>query len=73
MVLEGQGIPFVVIDVAASAEEKAKMREIAQHETALPPQIANGDTYCGVRNYHIYITKYICVIKRSNVHSRLSP
>ena len=43
MILEGQGILSVVIDVAApaSAEEKANIRELAHNDTVLPPQISN--------------------------------
>ena len=48
MILDGKKIPYDVVDVAASQESKAKMREIANNPTAVPPQIANGDTYCGV-------------------------
>eukprot|EP00794_Sanderia_malayensis_P000162 gene162-774_t len=51
MVLESKGIDFSVVDVAASAEDKAKMREVADDEKALPPQIASGDQYCGKRNF----------------------
>ena len=36
------------IDVAASEEAKQKMRELSGNPKALPPQIFNGDTYCGV-------------------------
>ena len=36
------------IDVAASEDAKKKMRELSGNEKAVPPQIFNGDTYCGV-------------------------
>ena len=39
------------IDVAASEEAKQKMRELSGNPKALPPQIFNGDTYCGVSLY----------------------
>ena len=39
---------MIYIDVAASEEEKKKMRDIAGNPKAIPPQICNGDQYCGV-------------------------
>ncbi|KAI8796129.1 SH3 domain-binding glutamic acid-rich-like protein 3, partial [Biomphalaria glabrata] len=46
-VLSGAKIDFEVIDVSASKDDLAKMREIVGNSKALAPQIANGDTYCG--------------------------
>ena len=48
MILSGKKIPFVIIDIAADASAKDKMRSIIGDPKALPPQIFNGDTYCGV-------------------------
>lgn len=45
---EFKGVPVVYKDVASSEEDKAKMRELSGNPKALPPQLFNGDTYCGV-------------------------
>ena len=50
MVLASKKIAYEEVDIASSEEAKNKMREIAQDPKALPPQIANGDQYCGVRS-----------------------
>ena len=36
------------IDVSADEDAKEKMRALSGNPTAVPPQIFNGDTYCGV-------------------------
>ena len=51
MVLASKKIAYEEVDIASSEEAKNKMREIAQDPKALPPQIANGDQYCGVRSW----------------------
>ena len=51
MILESKKIPFNKLDMAADETLKAKMREIAGDPKALPPQLANGDQYCGVSFY----------------------
>ena len=48
MVLESKKFEFENIDVAASEEAKQEMRRLSGKPKALPPQIFNGDTYCGV-------------------------
>ncbi len=48
MILESKGIKFQKIDVAADENAKIKMRELSGNPTAIPPQLFNGDTYCGV-------------------------
>ena len=48
MVLDSKKIPYTVVDISADESGKGKMREIAGDPKALPPQIANGDQYCGV-------------------------
>ena len=50
MVLSGKKIAFIKVDVSMDSDGRDKMREIVGDETALPPQIANGDSYCGVRS-----------------------
>ncbi|XP_065907471.1 SH3 domain-binding glutamic acid-rich-like protein 3 [Dysidea avara] len=42
-----QGNEVKYIDVAADEDAKKKMRDIIGDEKAVPPQIFNGDTYCG--------------------------
>ncbi|XP_049613920.1 SH3 domain-binding glutamic acid-rich-like protein 3 [Syngnathus scovelli] len=46
-VLDGKRIPYEMVDITASDEAKASMRSIAGNPTALPPQISNGNAYCG--------------------------
>ena len=48
------------IDVAASEETKQKMRELSGNPKALPPQIFNGDTYCGVSLYLRLLLLNLC-------------
>ena len=46
MVLDGKKIPYTIVDISSDLEAKLKMREISG-ERSVPPQIANGDSYCG--------------------------
>ena len=48
MILDAKKIEYKALDVAASEEHKKAMRRIAGDDKALPPQICNGETYCGV-------------------------
>ena len=48
MILESKKIPFEAIDIALQSNDKDKMREIVGDPKALPPQVCNGITYCGV-------------------------
>ena len=54
MTLTSKKIEFEKVDVAASEDAKKKMREIAGNPTALPPQLCNGDQYCGVSSVCVY-------------------
>ena len=54
MTLTSKNIEFNKVDVAASEDAKKKMREIAGNPTALPPQLCNGDQYCGVSSACVY-------------------
>ncbi len=36
------------MDIASSEEVKNQMRELSGDPKALPPQLCNGDEYCGV-------------------------
>lgn len=47
-VLESYKYEFELVDIAADASAKEKMRTLASNPSALPPQLANGDEYCGV-------------------------
>ncbi|XP_057679123.1 SH3 domain-binding glutamic acid-rich-like protein 3 [Corythoichthys intestinalis] len=47
MILDSKKIDYERIDIAADDGAKAKMRELVGDPKALPPQICNGDQYCG--------------------------
>ncbi|XP_028295541.1 SH3 domain-binding glutamic acid-rich-like protein 3 [Gouania willdenowi] len=46
-VLDSKGIAYQKKDIAAESELKDKMRFLANDPKALPPQISNGEQYCG--------------------------
>ncbi|XP_031568536.1 SH3 domain-binding glutamic acid-rich-like protein 3 [Actinia tenebrosa] len=46
-VLDGKKIPYTILDISSDADLRTKMRELMDDEKALPPQIFNGDQYCG--------------------------
>ena len=52
MVLEAKKIAAEYIDVAATQGAKERMRELMGDPKAIPPQIFNGDQYCG--NYEAF-------------------
>ncbi|XP_071772293.1 SH3 domain-binding glutamic acid-rich-like protein 3 [Centroberyx gerrardi] len=47
LILDSKKIPYKAVDIAQSGEDKEEMRRKAGNPKALPPQICNGDTYCG--------------------------
>lgn len=47
-ILDSKSIPYDLVDIAQNSDDKDLMRKIARNPTALPPQICNGDVYCGV-------------------------
>lgn len=48
MILEAKkDIELVKVDITANSEDRDRMRELCGNDKALPPQIANGDVYCG--------------------------
>jgi len=47
-VLSSKKIPFKAVDIAQNSDDKDLMRQKAGDPTALPPQLCNGDVYCGV-------------------------
>lgn len=46
--LQANKIDYEIKDIAASSRDKIRMRSYANNEKALPPQIVNGNHYCGV-------------------------
>ena len=48
MILSSKKIDCEYVDVSASHDALEKMRELTNDAHALPPQIVNGDDYCGV-------------------------
>ena len=53
MILDGKKIPYNKLDIAADDKLKQKMRDIVGDPSAVPPQLCNGDKYCGVGVYCI--------------------
>ena len=47
MVLDSKKIPYNKLDISADESLKAKMREISGNPQAVPPQLCNGNQYCG--------------------------
>ncbi|CAN9507408.1 unnamed protein product [Ophioblennius macclurei] len=46
-ILESKNIFHIKVDIAQNADDKDRMRNLANDKTALPPQICNGNKYCG--------------------------
>ncbi|KAM6915211.1 SH3 domain-binding glutamic acid-rich-like protein 3 [Xenentodon cancila] len=46
-ILTSKNIPFKPVDISQNSDDKDLMRKRAGNPTALPPQICNGDVYCG--------------------------
>ncbi|XP_035766375.1 SH3 domain-binding glutamic acid-rich-like protein 3 [Neolamprologus brichardi] len=46
-ILNAKKILFQSVDISQSSDDKDLMRQGAGDPTALPPQIFNGDVYCG--------------------------
>ncbi|XP_068433670.1 SH3 domain-binding glutamic acid-rich-like protein 3 [Clinocottus analis] len=46
-VLTSKKINYEPVDITQDANNKELMRELAGNPTALPPQICNGNKYCG--------------------------
>ncbi|XP_071955091.1 SH3 domain-binding glutamic acid-rich-like protein 3 [Antedon mediterranea] len=47
MILDGKKIPYEKIDISVGESVKEKMRSVAGDPKAMPPQLCNGDQYCG--------------------------
>ena len=48
MILDSKKIPYEKVDISADEAAKTKMRAIVGNPSAVPPQLCNGDQYCGV-------------------------
>lgn len=48
MILDSKKIPYKLVDVAQSQDDKDLMRKLAGDPKALPPQLCKGEEYCGV-------------------------
>ncbi|XP_061900660.1 SH3 domain-binding glutamic acid-rich-like protein 3 [Entelurus aequoreus] len=46
-ILDSKKIPYKAVDISQNPADKDLMRQRAMDPTALPPQICNGDNYCG--------------------------
>ncbi|KAI3363757.1 hypothetical protein L3Q82_001371 [Scortum barcoo] len=51
-ILESKKILFQRVDISQNSEDKDLMRKLAGNPTALPPQIVNGNNYCGPYFYY---------------------
>lgn len=47
-ILDSKKINYDALDISQEVKVKDLMRELAGDPTALPPQIFNGNNYCGV-------------------------
>ncbi|KTF93996.1 hypothetical protein cypCar_00017157, partial [Cyprinus carpio] len=45
--LDSKKIKYFAVDISASADVKEEMRKKAGNPSAMPPQVFNGDKYCG--------------------------
>ena len=57
MILDAKKIAYDKVDISADESGKAKMREIAGNPKALPPQLCNVDSYCGVSRETINVLR----------------
>lgn len=48
MILDSKKIEYEKLDIAADEDAKQKMRDGMGDPKGLPPQLFNGDDYCGV-------------------------
>ena len=61
MILDSKKIAYTKIDISADESAKEEMRKLAGDPKALPPQLANGNQYCGVRLSVCVIDGYFTV------------
>lgn len=48
-ILDGKNIKYELVDISQDNALREEMRAKAGNPKAIPPQIVNGDQYCGVR------------------------
>lgn len=48
-ILDGKNIKYELVDISQDNALREEMRAKAGNPKAIPPQIVNGDHYCGVR------------------------
>lgn len=48
-ILDGKNIKYELVDISQDNALREEMRVKAGNPKAIPPQIVNGDHYCGVR------------------------
>eukprot|EP00048_Salpingoeca_helianthica_P014441 m.221723 g.221723 ORF g.221723 m.221723 type:complete len:94 (-) comp15870_c0_seq1:198-479(-) len=53
MVLDSHKVAYDSVDISLVEGSKEKMRELIGDANAIPPQLFNGDTYCG--NYEQFM------------------
>ncbi len=46
--LDAKKIKYFTVDIAVSVDVKEEMRKKVGNPSAMPPQVFNGDKYCGV-------------------------
>lgn len=47
-ILDGKRIQYQLVDISQDNALRDEMRALAGNPKATPPQIVNGDQYCGV-------------------------
>ncbi|OWK12769.1 SH3BGRL3 [Cervus elaphus hippelaphus] len=57
-ILDGKRIQYQLVDISQDNALRDEMRALAGNPKATPPQIVNGDQYCGVRasgDYELFV------------------
>ncbi|XP_078001700.1 SH3 domain-binding glutamic acid-rich-like protein 3 isoform X2 [Phascolarctos cinereus] len=49
-ILDGKRIQYELVDISQDNALREEMRNLAGDPKAIPPQICNGNKYCGVRD-----------------------
>lgn len=50
--LDSKKMKYFAVDISQNQEKKDEMRKKAGNPSAMPPQVFNGDKYCGVSVIH---------------------
>lgn len=48
LIMDGKGYVYDKVDIATSADDKQRMRDLCGDPQALPPRFFKGDKYLGV-------------------------